>query len=127
MGFFKKLLGGADQINEYFCDAVVVFVETSDPTVRLAAVAAAKVAAGAQRASMVNYLRVLAADANSAGMAQATFQLNQLADEISLRDWSTADAANEKRALKALNTEYCAALDSFDGSFFRREFPNLFQ
>jgi len=42
-------------MNDYFADAVLVYVQNHDPTVRMAALAAAKVANGVQRTSMVKF------------------------------------------------------------------------
>lgn len=127
MGFLGNLFGGAAKINDYFADAVWVYMQTSDPVVRLAALTAAKVAEGAQRASMVNYLRVAAADTREIERSDdIAYRLNQLADEISLRDWTIGDVTHAKRALRKLNDEYGKALDKFDGGVFRRRFPDLF-
>lgn len=100
MGFLSNLFGGAAKIKDYFADAVWAYMLTADPVVRLAALTAAKVAAGAQRASMVNYLRVAAADARELAKSDDMgYRLNQLADEISLRDWTVRDSIDAKRAL----------------------------
>lgn len=126
MGLFKKLFGGADAINDYFADAVIVYLETDDGVARLAAVSAGKIAAGAQRVSMVNYLRTLAADGQAAGMTQGAYKLNQLADELALKDWSVAEAKQSKLALAKLDSEYAAALDAFDSTVFRRRNAHVF-
>ena len=128
MGFLSNLFGGPGKINDYFADAVWVYMHTADPVVRLAALTAAKVAAGAQRASMVNYLRVSAADARELARSDdIAYRLNQLADEISLRDWTIGDVTHAKQALWKLDAEYGKALDKFDGRVFRRRFPELFR
>ena len=128
MGFFSNLFGGAGKINDYFADAIWVYMRTADAVVRLAALTAAKVAAGAQRASMVNYLRVAAADARElTGSDDIAYRLNQLADEISLRDWTVGDSIHSKQALWKLDAEYGRALDKFDARVFRRRFPDLFR
>lgn len=125
MRIFKALFGGAERINDYFADAVLVYVQNHDPIVRMAALAAAKVAAGVTRTSMVNYLRVMAAR-EDIGDDDACYRLNQLADEISLRDWTVQDARYEKNALSKLEPEYRLALDKFDSTVFRRRFPQFF-
>ena len=128
MGFLNRLFGGAGKINDYFADAVWVYMRAADPVVRLAALTAAKVAAGAQRASMVNYLRVAAADARElVGGDDIAYRLNQLADEISLRDWTIGDSIHANQALWKLDAEYGKALDKFNGGVFRRRFPDLFR
>ena len=127
MGFLSNLFGGAGKINDYFADAVWVYMQTADPAVRLAALTAAKVAASAQLASMVNYLRVAAADTRELARSDdIAYRLNQLADEISLRDWAIGDVTHAKQALWKLDAEYGKALDKFDGGVFRRRFPDVF-
>lgn len=127
MGILSGLLGDAERINDYFADAILVYIQNHDAKVRMAALAAAKVAAGAQRTSMVNYLRVIAANTREEnGDEDACYRLNQLADEIALRDWTVRDARYEKQALAKLDAEYVRALDSFDSAVFRRRFPELF-
>lgn len=128
MRFLSNLFGGAGKINDYFTDAVLAYVHTGEPVVRLAALTAAKVAAGAQRASMVNYLRSTSADVGKlTGSDDIAYQLNQLADEISSRDWTVGDSIHAKRALWKLDAEYGRALDNFDGGVFRRRFSDLFR
>jgi hypothetical protein len=124
----SNLFGGAAKINDYFADAVWVYMRTADPVVHLAALTAAKIAAGKQRASMVNYLRIAAADTRALNSSDdIAYRLDQLVDEISLRDWTIGDSTDAKQALWKLDTEYGNALDKFDGSVFRRRFPNLFR
>jgi hypothetical protein len=127
MGLWKSLFGGSEKINDYFSDAVYVYIRTADPVVRMATLAAAKVAAGAQRASMVNYLRVAAAEVRQQeSNDDASYRLNQLADEISLHGWTVQDAVHERQALAKLDKEYTRALDRFDSTIFRRRFVSLF-
>jgi len=128
MSFLSNLFGGAEKINDYFADAVLVYVQTHDPIVRMAALAAAKVANGVQRTSMVNFLRTVAANAQEdIGDEDAYYRLNQLADEICLRDWTVQDARYEKQALAKLDWELVRALDKFDPTVFRRRFPEVFE
>ncbi|HEX9879189.1 MAG TPA: hypothetical protein VGB25_03220 [Candidatus Binatia bacterium] len=127
MRLLGNLFGGAAKINDYFADAVWVYMRTGDPVVRLAALAAAKVAAGPQRTSMVNYLRIAAADARKlAGGDDIAHQLILLANEITLRYWTIGDSIHAKHALWKLDAKYGKALDKFDGGVFRRRFPDLF-
>jgi hypothetical protein len=127
MRFLEKAVHVADAVNLYFADAITVFAGTNDPVVRLAALTAAKVAAGAQRASMVNFLRIVAANIREATRDEdAPYRLNQLADEIASRDWTLRDIRNSKLALRGLDATYAEALNRADSSVFRRRFPHLF-
>jgi hypothetical protein len=48
--------------SDYFWDAILVYCRNQNPTVRMAALTAAKKASREQRASMINHLRSFAAD-----------------------------------------------------------------
>jgi hypothetical protein len=62
------------------------------------ALAAAKVANGIQRASMVNFLRKVAANMfEDVSDEDAYYRLNQLADEICLRDWTAQTLAMKNK------------------------------
>lgn len=126
MGFLSKLFRKAGDINDYFADAVWVFQRTDDPIARLAALTAAKVAAGMQRASMIQYLRATAEVERQSGNGEVGQRADQLADEIALHDWGLADIIEAKRALWGVDTQYGQALDKFDSGIFRRRFPDLF-
>jgi hypothetical protein len=127
---------GAGAVNDYFADAILVYMCNGDAVVRLAALAAAKVMAGPQRASAVNFVRVVVDDmrtqlANEEEANGATLRLEQLATEISLRDWTVQDAIHDRRALAALDRELERALGNWrgycDSTVFRRRFPDLFK
>lgn len=93
----------------------------------MAALAAAKVANGVQRTSMVNFLRTVAANMREdISDVDAYYRLNQLADEICLRDWTVQDVRYERQALGKLDWEV-RALDKFDPMVFRRCFPEVFE
>lgn len=124
MGFFKNLMRQADAINDYFGYAVYAYMAYDDPVVRLAALTAAKVMAGAQRAASVNWLRVCASQVHGED-ASSAYRLNQLADEISLRDWEIRDVVHAKTALAQLDAELEQALSTPDPGIFIRRYPLL--
>lgn len=126
MGFFKHLMGQADAINDYFAYAVYAYLLYDDPVVRLAALTAAKVMAGAQRAASVNWLRVVASQIHGED-ALAAYRVNQLADEISLRDWEIRDVVHAKTALAKLDAELEQALSTPDPDIFLRRYPQILE
>lgn len=127
MGFLDRIFSRLERktVNrtfDYFLDAICVYSTNHDPAVRMAALAAAKKASRDERASMVNYLRDFACDE----VDDIALLLNQLADEIVLKDWTIRDAVAEGLALGKIDEEYAVALDKFDSAVFRRRFPQLF-
>lgn len=126
MGFFKNLMRQADAINDYFRYAAYVYVAYDDGVVRLAALTAAKVMAGAQRAASVNWLRVFASQVHGED-ASSAYRINQLADEISLRDWEIRDVVHAKTALAQLDAELEQALSTPDPDIFIRRYPQVFE
>ena len=126
MGFFENLMRQADAINDYFAYAVYVYVLYDDSVVRLAALTAAKVMAGAQRAASVNWLRVVASQIHGKD-ASAAYRVNQLADEISLRDWEIRDVVHAKTALAKLDAELEQALSTPDPDIFIRRYPQILE
>ena len=71
---------------------------------------------------MVKFLRNVASDEDE----DLTLLLNQLGDEILMRDWTIRDAVVEGLALAQFDEEFAIALEKFDAGVFRRRFPDLF-
>ena len=117
----------AAAINDYFCDAVTVYALAGDESARVAALAAAKVAASLQRASMVEYLRGMASFAEGQpGGDVIRKKLLELADEITSKDWGQGDIIAQKRLLAIAEPAYLRALESADPSIFRKKWPSAF-
>ncbi len=112
-----------NQTRDYFWDAIRVYSRNHDPIIRIAALAAAKKASRDDRAIMVKYLRRMAAVDEP---DDYRLPLDQLAEEISFKDWTIRDAIAEGRTLAKFDPEYAEALDRFDSSVFRRRFPRVF-
>lgn len=122
MAFLDRLLSRlekktVDRTSDYFWDAILVYCRNQDP-----ALTAAKKASREQRASMINHLRSFAVDEEG----DLSFALNELADEIAVRDWTIRDAVAQGARLAEFDEEYAIALDKFDGGVFRRRFPDVF-
>ena len=119
----------ASRINDYFHNALTVYVFLGEEDAKIAALAAAKVAAGLQRQSMVTVLDHLARDLRDA--PDTKFQavsatLLELKTQIISKDWTLGDVMEEKRHLQALNPEYMIALEKADARVFSRRHPSLF-
>ena len=82
-----------DRTSDYFWNAILVYCRDQNPTVRMAALTAAKKASREQRASWINHLRAFAVDEEE----DLSFALNELADEIAVRDWTIHDAVARGR------------------------------
>jgi len=123
-------------INDYFCNAVKVYAFTGSQDARIAALAAAKVAAGAQRNSMLAYLRGMASDFKQMSESESEFKpftdqffeaAAELEKEISVKDWTISDIRVQKEELGKANPDYLNALNKGDASVFVRKFPHLFK
>jgi hypothetical protein len=131
-----RMRGQAKRINDYFCNAVRVYAFTGAQDAGIAALAAAKVAAGTQRNSMVAYLRGIASDVQD--MSESEPELRPIADQfveaashlekdITVKDWKISDIREQKVELGKANLDYLNALNKTDPSVFERKFPHLFK
>jgi hypothetical protein len=125
-GFLKKVLGDPAAINDYFCDASLVYACGIDKVAGVAALTAAKVAASVQRESMVNYAVGIASDLRTENPT-ASNNLLTLCQAIQEKDWAMRDITTAKSELRALDKDMAIALDKSDGQYFRRVFPDFFK
>lgn len=137
MGIFKRedkmsdeeLYRKAELLSDYFCNAVTVYAFTNDEALRVAGLAAAKIATGAQRAAMVAYLEamrneILDMEEFDHG-DRAERSLLKLIDEIKEKEWDLEDISAEKKRLQELNPEFARALDETDPTVFKKTYPDL--
>jgi len=131
-----RMKSQAKRINDYFCNAVKVYAFTGGQDARIAVVAAAKVAAAAQRNSMVAYLRGMASDLKQMSETEPEFRpltdqfveaAAQLEKDIFLKDWTISDIREQKKELRKANPDYFNALNKADPSVFARKLPHLFK
>ncbi len=131
-----RMKSQAKRINDYFCNAVRVYAFTAGQDARIAAVAAAKVAAAAQRNSMVTYLRGMVLDLKQMSESEPEFRsladqfveaAAQLEKDISVKDWAISDIREQKEELGKANLDYLNALNKADPSVFARKLPHLFK
>ncbi len=131
-----RMKSQSKRINDYFCNAIRVYAFTGTTDAKIAAVTAAKVAAEAQRTSMLAYLRGMASDLKQ--MSENESDLKSLVDqfveaagelekEISVKDWTIGDIRVQKEELGKINAEYLNALNRGDPFVFARKFPDLFK
>jgi hypothetical protein len=108
----KELLSHADRVNDYFVNAIKVWIFAQEEPARKAALSAAKVAAHLQRQSMVNYLLTMSADLSKEmgdGAALICRMLEELASEIGEKDWTVTDATLDRVELAKMDKEFADA------------------
>lgn len=128
---FIRMKRHAQRINDYFCNAVRVYYLLGDEETKIAALAAAKVAAGRQRGVLLYYLEGLISDFSKSlpempEMHEVINRLSKLKEEIAAKDWTMKDIIQEKQKLQKLNPSYLKALEKGDSNIFVRNFSNLF-
>lgn len=125
-GLFKKMKGQAEAINDYFTDGAKLYAFLSNEDAGVAALTAAKVAATIQRESMIDYCNGFASDLEEMA-PQVSQKLRALASECSQKDWSMSDVVEAKNELAKINPDMLKALNTADGQYFRRTFPDFFR
>ena len=125
-----KMSASSKAINNYFCDASLVYGSTGNQAAKLAALAAAKTAAAEQRQSMVDYLTGLSADLKATNVAEnVEFRKRwaELKGEIEQKDWSVEDSRHAKALLSAVDPAATAALNKSSASYFRNLHKDVFE
>jgi hypothetical protein len=128
----KEMIDHARKINDYFANAVRVYILTGEENAQCAASAAAKVAGRKQRKSMTDYLYGMAGDFLDSYPQKddgklVAMRLLSLKEEIEEKDWDLEDIKEEKAKLFKVDPEYCLALDRADPNVFVRRHPKLFR
>ncbi len=137
MSFFKKIFGlnklkdHSERINEYFANAVFVYLFKAEYEARLAALTAAKVAASIQRKSMLNYLSALIYDISNSELDKelidmAKERLLSLKHDIEVKEWTLKDVIEAKHKLSFIHDDYAKALDKANPNIFIKYHPDLF-
>ena len=132
MSFWKNwLFGRSTKINDFFANAVRVYVLKGEEDARCAAVAAAKIASKKQRKSMIASLskmelNVMRNGHHNLALKPLADRLLSLKEDLGVIDWEGRDFEEEKGKLSKLNEEYLSCLNRLDPSVFPRKFPNLF-
>jgi len=122
----------SNRINDYFANAVEAYAIRNDEAAKVAAVAAAKVAANKQRQSMIVYLESMAQGLrtelpNEPKLGHAISRILEIKSEIGTRDWSVYEATEEKQRLGVLNPEYLKGLDRADPNVFGTHPQNQYE
>jgi hypothetical protein len=133
LGFLAiaRMRAHAKRINDYFLNAVIVWLWLEHVAAKLAALAAAKVAARRQRGSMQRCLLTMIHDFEEVSstipeLRASVVRIRDLHAEIAVKHWTVRDATEAKRLLANYDSEYLLALDRADDKVFVRRFPNLF-
>ena len=119
----------ADSLNQFFLDAVHVFLITDEPAIRASILAVGKVAASLQRATMQEYLTGQIGSLwgeNPEYWKEVIENIMEIKEELGAREWTFEDIDEEKKRLRELDEELATALDEADASIFRRRYPDLF-
>lgn len=132
---WKKLSQHSKRMNDFFANAVRVYYFLGNEEAKLAALTAAKVAAGTQRKSMLDYLEGLSIDFENYGKSQNELgeaevfikRLSKLKYEIAAKDWTTSDIVSSKQILGQQNGNYLRALEKADPNVFVEIYPDLFK
>jgi len=132
MTFLKNLLFRySKRINDYFADAVRVYVLKGEEDARCAALVSAKVAGEKQRKLMIKDLSNMASNVmqnfpNKLTRKSLSDRLLSLKQDIELKNWDLKDVKREKENISTPMTEYLSCMDQPDPSIFRRKYPELF-
>ena len=133
VGLHDYLYEHSSGINDYFVNAVRVYIWLGEKEAKVAAIAAAKVAAKEQRNTMLKYLEVIASDINKELTddheegTRLSNMLISLRDEIAERNWTIDDIVEEKNRLADCSQGYLDALNNADASVFVRIHPAIFK
>ena len=134
--FIIRVKSRTKRINDFFCNAARVFALINENDARVAIITTATVTSKKQRGSMVNYLRSMASDMRKVSennpetkshIYNISESLDELAEEISSREWAIVDVIKQKEELKNINPDYLAALDKADSTIFAQKHPELFK
>jgi len=139
MGFLSNLFSDKSaNINEYFADAVMVWLQTGSEAAKTAAFAAAATAALGQRQSMTEYLRQTAQSIKGAAQSIKGATQDEQTQSIAIadvvigfaalidsKDWSIGDSISAKREAATHDSEAVAALNRFDADYFKRKHPEV--
>lgn len=118
---------GSGEINDYFVNAVTVYALGQEEVAHVAALTAATVAAGKQRASMLVFLQGMAGDCSKFPNGdQIKSRLLTLAQEIGQKGNDLQTIMVQKQRLGNLSKELLVALERFDSSIFKNRWPQFF-
>ena len=126
----SSLLDQASAINDYFADALLVWIFKDNNDAKIAAITAGKVADSIQRASMINYAKGMGEDALKLRDKESK-NIKKKYDEIvkilQQKDWTIDDILIAKKELEKNNHEMLVALNNSDGKYFRNKYSSLFE
>lgn len=118
---------GSGALNDYFVNAVTVYALGQEEVARVAALTAATVAAGKQRASMILFLQGMAGDCSKMPNGdKIRSQLLALAQEIGQKGSDLQTIKVQKQQLGDVSPDLLTALDSFDASIFKKRWSQFF-
>lgn len=132
MTFLKNLLFRHSQrINDFFTDAVKVYILKGEEDARRAALASAKVAGEKQRKLMIGNLsnmasKIMQSFPDKPARRSLSDLVMSLKKDIELENWDLREVSEEKGEISGPIGDYLSCLDQADPSVFRRKYPKLF-
>lgn len=118
---------GSGAINDYFVNAVTVYALGGEEMAHVAALTAATVAAGKQRASMFVFLQGMAGECSKfPNEDQIKSRLLTLTQEIGQKGNDLKTIMVQKQQLGNVSKELLVALERFDASIFKNRWPQFF-
>jgi len=122
----------AMRINDYYKDAVTLYLFEGHEDAKLAAITASKIAAKNQRMFLVDYTIDLSYDLARIHNKKQRYKLVDRASEISeaiieKEEWTLSDIVDAKSELKQVNEDYLKAVEKVDPKIFRRKYPEVFE
>ena len=123
---------GFSPIQQYFVNAVTVYVWLGDRDAKLAALTAAHAADKHQRTSMRLYLGEMASALGqqmsvSENDLRYSARFRELERELEDHDWTAEEMREKKQRLLDRNPNYLHALNQADFTIFTRQYPDLFR
>ena len=135
MGLFSKLFGLNDPnphaINQYFHGALWSYGFLRNENSKYAAITSGKVADTGQRYGLVMYSSAAAEIISESGRVEIdptniSSRFLEIVNILNEKDWDLDDISVAKSDLGARDKNMLAALNNFDGTYFRNLHPTLF-
>ena len=117
-------------LNEYFTNAVKVYLLKGEEESRIAAIAAAIMAPKEQREIMlldIYYSDMSSAAVDTPDLEQMVTRLHLIISSISEKEWEQKDISEQKKILSGIDPEYEKALTNGEAEVFVRRYPDLFK
>jgi hypothetical protein len=123
-----RMYQAGGRIDDYFKNAVMVWILTGEEASKLAALTAAKTASRTQREGMIEWLSSMEGAMDISSNPILKFRadvIKPLAEEICSRDWTLKEVIVSKQELERVDPEYYHALGRSDPNVFKDRHPQI--